>query len=143
MLYFWIILFVALLLFEIITPTLVAIWFLPGALVSALLAGFSLPLWLQITVFFVLSLVLLICTKPLTKKLTQPAPIATNADRAIGEIATVTEEINSSTATGAVKVLGKVWSARSEERDTVFPIDTEVRVVRMEGVYLIVSKVEA
>lgn len=142
MLYFWIILFVALAILEICTATLVSIWFLPGALVSAILAACNLPLWLQIVSFLVLSAVCLIFTKPLTRKLTHTPHTATNADRAIGEIATVTEAINASEGTGAVKVLGKVWSAKTDDREVVIPMDTEVRVLRMEGVYLIVTAKE-
>ena len=143
MLYLWIALFIAFVILEVCTEALVSVWFLPGALISGILSAFDLPIWLQITAFLVLSIALLVFTRPLTKKLTHVPLVATNADRAIGEVAAVTEEINAATGTGAVKVLGKVWSAKSEDRDTVFPIDTEVRVVRMEGVYLIVSKVEA
>lgn len=143
MLYFWIILFITLAILEICTATLVSVWFLPGALISGILAFFDLQIWLQIAVFCVLSVVLLIFTKPLTDRLTHTPHTATNADRVIGEIALVTEEINAAQSRGAVKVLGKTWSARTEEHDITVREGATVRVLRMEGVYLIVAPIEA
>ena len=53
----------------------------------------------------------------------------------------VAEEINNLQATGAVRIGGIVWSARSEH-DTPIPAGTLVRVLRIEGVKVYVEKVK-
>ncbi len=136
MLYFWMILFIAFAIIEVCTAALVSIWFLPGALISGVLAAFDLPIWLQMIVFFVISVVLLVFTKPLADRLLRPKRIATNADRVIGEIALVTEEINAIQGTGAIKVLGKIWSAKTDDRNACISVGKEVRILRVEGVTL-------
>ena len=49
---------------EIITMGLTTIWFAGGALVGAVMAAFSLPLWSQIIAFVIVSVILLILTRP-------------------------------------------------------------------------------
>ena len=51
--------------------------------------------------------------------------------------ACVVEEINNELATGAVRVDGKVWTARSED-GMVILCDTQVEVCRIQGVKLYV-----
>ena len=64
---------------------------------------------------------------------------ATNADRILGGTAVVVEEINGHNSTGAVRIDGKVWSARCEERERIIEKDAEVTVLRIEGVKVIVK----
>ena len=49
-------------------PGLVSIWFAFGALVALLTSLLNAPLWLQVTVFLVVSLAALFLTRPLVKK---------------------------------------------------------------------------
>ena len=65
----WLGVTIAAIVIEASTFALVAIWFIPSALISLLLSIFSLPLWLQITVFLVSSVLLMIFLKPFVKKL--------------------------------------------------------------------------
>ena len=67
--------------------------------------------------------------------------MATNADRALGETAKVTEAIDNAASTGAVYVDGKTWTARSAD-GSVIPAGTVVEILRMEGVKLFVKKLE-
>lgn len=64
----WLGVTVAAIVFEASTLALVAVWFIPSALVSLVLSVFHLPLWLQVTAFLVLSLALMIFLKPFMKK---------------------------------------------------------------------------
>ena len=50
----------------------------------------------------------------------------------------MTEEINDLAATGAVSVGGVIWTARSGN-DTIIPVGTLVRVLRIEGVKVYVE----
>ena len=65
---------------------------------------------------------------------------ATNADRVIGAQALVTETINNTQAQGQVKVSGQVWSARAAQ-DVVIPAGRDVKILRIEGVKVIVETV--
>ena len=52
----------------------------------------------------------------------------------------VLEEINNVAGTGAVKVAGKVWTARSVD-DTVIAVGSRAESLRIEGVKLIVKPI--
>ena len=57
--FYWLIALAVLLVIEIITLGLTTIWFAGGALVAFVLALFNVPLLVQITVFLVVSILLL------------------------------------------------------------------------------------
>ena len=92
----------------------------------------------QIVLFLLVSAVCLLAVRPLARKHLNNRVEATNADRVIGAEARVTEEINDLAATGAVSIGGGVWTARSGN-DTVIPVGTLVRVLRIEGVKVYVE----
>jgi len=121
-------------------PGLVSIWFALGALVALLVSLFNTPLWLQVTVFIVVSIAALYLTRPLVKKYVNGKTQPTNADMLIGREAIVTEDIDNVLGTGAVKASGREWTARSESDSTGYRKGTPVRVVRIEGVKLIVKE---
>ena len=64
--------------------------------------------------------------------------LPTNADRVLGRTARVTETIDNDSASGAVYVDGKTWTARSAD-GSVLPAGSRVEIRRMEGVKLIVE----
>ncbi len=139
MVYLWAGLLVGLIVVEALTVQLVTIWFALGALgalIANLLGGGT---GIQITVFIVLSLASLICTRPLVKKFTGKKFEPTNADRCIGKEATVLDSINNQEGTGSVNVGGVVWSARSSDGTEIEKGDN-VTVDKIEGVKLLVTK---
>ena len=139
---FWLIAMVALLVIEGIVPGLVSIWFAAGALVALLLSLLNAPLWLQVLLFLLVSLALLVLTRPLAKKYVNSRVTPTNADRIIGKDCVVTEEIDNLQGTGAVMADGKEWTARMDNRDGKAPKGSVVKVLRIEGVRLIVTSKE-
>ena len=136
----WLILFVLFLIFEAVTVSITSIWFAAGALVALICSMLGGPVWLQVVLFFLVSILTLVLTKPLVKKFVNSNTVSTNFDRIIGMNAVVTEEINNLKAQGAVLVDGKVWTARSLD-DSVIEKDTIVKVCKIDGVKLIVSKI--
>ena len=92
---------------EIITMGLTTIWFAGGALVGAVMAAFSLPLWSQIIAFVIVSVILLILTRALALKYLNSRTVRTNADSLIGQTALVTQDIDNLNAKGQVKVDGQ------------------------------------
>lgn len=143
--YAWIIWVAAMVVFgiaEAATVNLVSVWFVAGslaALIVQLLGGSPL---LQIAAFLVVSAVLLALLRPFARKFVSPKRTATNADRVLGQEAYVTEAVDNLRETGAVKLDGKVWTARAMNGENL-PVGTLIRVVKLEGVKLYVVPVHA
>ena len=113
---------------EAATAGLVSIWFVVGA-----------ALWLQFAVFLIVSILALIATRPLARKMLDKTIVPTNADRVLHHEAKVTETVDNENATGAVYIDGKTWTARSEDGN-IIPKGKMARIVRMEGVKLYVRE---
>ncbi len=138
MLIFWIVLLIVLIVVEAVTAQMVTIWFAAGAVAAIAAELLGAQVWLQWTVFIIVSVIALIATRPLVRKMTATKVQPTNADRCIGQTAVVTEEIDNIAAKGAVKVNGTVWTARSAD-GSVIGKDEKVTVEKIEGVKLIVK----
>lgn len=118
MMWVWFSLAILLLVVELATTQFVSIWFSASALVTGLVVSIfdEMGIVWQGLIFVALSVVALVATRPLVKKLTsQKAGRETNMDLNIGKTAVVTEEINNIKETGAIKINGLVWTARSED----------------------------
>ena len=135
---------VAMLLFgiaEAVTVGLVSIWFAAGAMVAMVVSALDGPVWLQVLLFLVVSVVMLALLRPFVKKVSPAGRTKTNADRHIGQQTVVTEEINNLLDTGAVKLDGVTWSARSEDGENI-PVGTVIQVKRIAGVKVYVTVVK-
>ena len=137
---FWLIAMVVLLVIEAVVPGLISIWFALGALAALISALFHAPIWLQILWFVAVSVIALILTRPLVRKYVNGRITPTNADMVIGKDAVVTEAIDNLHARGAVLLDGKTWTARMDREDETAVTGETVRVLRIEGVKLIVEK---
>ena len=126
---------------EAMTAGLVSIWFVAGALVALVAAFVDASLTLQIILFLVVSAAALALTRPMLRRITNANAIPTNADRVLGAVAKVTERIDNENSSGAVYVDGKTWTARSAD-EAVIPAGVRVRIESMEGVKLLVKKVD-
>lgn len=140
--YVWLGILILAMIAEAVTAGLVSIWFVPSALAAMILALCNVPVYLQVIVFFGLSIILLIFSRTIWKKYTAIKPVEpTNADALIGQIGIVTEAIDNIDATGEVKVSGQHWSARSKN-GALIEKDAHVRILAIEGVKLICEKAE-
>ena len=138
----WVVLMVVFLVVEAACPIhLVSIWFAVGSLVAAIVAALGGQLWLQVLLFLVVSVILLIALRPLTRKFFTPRLTATNVDSVIGSTGLVTASVDNVTAVGQVKLGAMVWTARSTSGAPI-PEGTLVKVDRIEGVKVFVSPVE-
>ena len=134
----WFVAMAALMVLEFSTVSLTCIWFALGALAALIASLCGAPLWLQVVWFLIVSVLALAATRPLVKKYINGKTIPTNADMLIGQTCVVMEPISNLSETGAVKIGGKVWTARSED-GTVFAPGEKAVAVRIEGVKLIVT----
>ena len=74
----WLIALVAFLVIEGITVTLVCIWFAGGALIGLLAAALHAPIWLQVLLFLLVSIILLVYTRPIAMKYFNKDRVKTN-----------------------------------------------------------------
>ncbi|MDO5520398.1 MAG: NfeD family protein [bacterium] len=134
----WLILLCLFLLIEIATLGLTTIWFAGGALVAFIAAVCGLNVVVQIIIFFVLSIILLVFTRPLAVNYFNKSRVATNTESLIGAEAKVVETINNIDNAGVVNLNGLDWTARSVDNQ-IIPVGTIVRIVKITGVKAIVE----
>ena len=134
----WLAVFVLLIVIELATMGLTTIWFAGGAVAGFIASMLGANVVIQAVAFFVVSIVLLIFTRPFAVRYINSNKTKTNIDGLIGQEALVLEEINNIRETGCARLEGKEWTARSVD-DTVIPADTVVIVEGVKGVKLIVK----
>ena len=138
----WMVLMIGFIVVEAACPFhLVSIWFAVGSLASMIAALLHGPIWLQITLFFVVSCAMLALMLPLVKKVLRPKIVNTNVDAILGTQGYVTAHIDNLTAEGQVKLGGMEWTARSTSGAPI-EAGTLIKVDRIEGVKAFVSPVE-
>lgn len=135
----WFALFIGFLIFEVSTMGLYTIWFSIGALAATGVSMGGGPIWMQIAVFFLLSLLLMIFTRPLAMKFFNKDRIKTNIDAMLGKTVMVTLEIDNQKTQGEVLYEGMPWSARSVD-DTVIPEGSRAQIEAVEGVKVLVRR---
>ncbi len=142
MLQIWLVVIVVAVIVEIITQVqLVTIWAALGGIAALICDVCSVDYRIQIVVFFAVTFISLALTRPLVKKLTKKIRnTPTNADMNIGKTGLVTKIVDESTGVFRVKVAGADWSAVTEASD-IPSVGSSVKVERIEGVKLVVSKV--
>ena len=110
---FWAVLFVLAIGIEAATAELVAIWFLPGTVAALILSIVGVDGWVQGVVFAAISVVLFVLAfTTWRKRILKKSDSKTDTDLLIGQRARVEEDINNLEMRGAVKIDGKIWSAR-------------------------------
>ena len=140
--YVWLIVLIAFVVIEIATMGLTTIWFAGGALAALILALINASFYVQIGFFLVISIVLLVCTRPLAVKYFNKNITKTNVDSMIGKQAIVLAQINNLKEEGQVMLNGMEWSARAYEEDNIIPTGAVVEVKEIRGVKLIVIEKE-
>ena len=113
--YVWLIALVAFIAVEIATMGLTTIWFAGGALVALVLALVKASFYVQLGAFLVISIVLLVCTRPLAVKFFNGKREKTNVDSMIGKQASVVAQIDNLREEGQVMLNGMEWGDRAYE----------------------------
>lgn len=136
--WFWLGIAVIMTIVEGMTMGLTTVWLAIAALVCMILSFFIPSVTLQIIVFLILSIAMLVFTRPFAVKRLKLGRERTNADRLVGMMGIVQKQVKWDEP-GQVKVGGQIWTARPEAAESVFELDQEVRILRIEGVTLIVA----
>ena len=137
----WLVLIVLFLVVEAATVGMVSAWFAGGAVAALIVSLLGGPLWLQVLVFFTVSIVLLALLRPMVRRYFQPKLVKTNADSLIGTTCPVVEAIDNLNGTGRVKVGDVTWSARSEAGEAI-PVGKQVKILKIQGVKVYVEEVK-
>ncbi len=133
---------VALVGLEFATVSLVSIWFAVGALAAFFTAIFTDAVWIQLVVFTVVSIVMLLCTRPFVKRFLQNKKTATNADSLIGKTCTVIKEIGPEDILGRVKKDDVYWLAFSLDPKVCFAEGEQAVIAAIDGNKLCLAKKE-
>lgn len=138
----WLLLVVVLLIIELVTVGLTTIWFAAGSAAAFLLSLTGVGIGWQIGIFLVVSIVLLIFTRPWALKYVNRNREKTNYESMIGKTVKVTQRISNTDQTGAAVYDGQEWTARSLTDDRTIEEGKHAVVEKIEGVKLIVREKE-
>ena len=143
----WLVLMLVMIFIEAMGPALVSIWFAAGALIALILSLFSfipnvtVPWWLQLIVFVVVSTVTLLLMRPLSKRYFKRNVVNSNADSLLGKKGLLEEEVKPFLP-GVCKINDVAWTAVSVDGKQTIAKGSVVEVVAIQGNKLIVKKVE-
>lgn len=138
---YWLILLAVFLIIEIITLGLTTIWLAGGALVAFVAAILHIPLFIQIVLFLIVSIILIVFTRPVAERYFNNSREKTNVGGVIGKEGKVIATINNFEQTGTVLIDGVEWTARCENDSDTIDIGKRVAVRRVEGVRIFVEEV--
>ena len=134
----WGIVFITTVAVEISTVDLTSIWFSVSSLVALFLSLFKVSIYIQLGVFVGLSIILIIATRPLVKKMMNKETIHTNADKVLDMIGIVTKDINVGEI-GEVRVNSELWRAVSLETEDLI-VGEKVIINSFTGNKVLLSK---
>lgn len=137
--WFWLIVMVLCIVVEAVTFSLTTVWAAVSAFVMIFLSRAGLPFRWQLLVFFVLTLVLLLFTRPFAVRKLKLGKVTTNVNSLDGQEVLVVRKI-SKFEKGEVRAAnGVVWTATAEG-DGEIPERTVCVVSRVEGNTLVVRE---
>ena len=138
----WLGILAVFLIIEAITAGLTTIWFAGGALAAAVAALLGGNLVTQVILFLVVSLLLLVFTRPLAVRYMNRGLEKTNVNDLPGRTAVVTEEIDYLAQTGRLRINDIEWTARAEKDNVVIPSGAIVEITEVRGVKVIVKEMK-
>ena len=139
--WFWLAVCIACIVIEVFTLSLTTIWFAIGAFAMVFIAMIAMPFQYQLLIFTVISVVLLIFTRPIAVKKLAVKRAPTNSDSIIGKKAVVTEKITP-LSKGAIKINGLVWTA-SVKDEYELEAGELCEIVSIEGATAVVKKADS
>lgn len=139
---FWLAAMVIFIILEIVTVGLYTIWFAGGCLIAFFATLLGCGKLAQAGVFVVVSGILILFMRPITRKKLMIGKERTNVESLVGEKARVIERIDNIAGTGRAVAKGQEWMARSADDEVTYDVDEVVFVKDVTGVKLIVRKEE-
>lgn len=142
MFWVWLAVIIVTAILEFATMEIVSIWFTLGAIVPLILSATNAVRWeIQIVIFVVISALLIVSLRSVTKKfLLKNSDGKTNIDALIGQKYRMLSRTDFENV-GSVKVNDVIWSAIGVDQQTIEK-DEIVEIVRVKGNKLIVKKLD-
>lgn len=136
----WLIVLAILLIIEAITVGLTTIWFAGGALTAAIASELGAGILVQWILFLIVSLILLIFTRPIAVRYMNKGISRTNINSMIGKRAVVIQKISNLEQSGQVRINDVEWMARCASDGTIIQEHAIVVIEDVQGVKLIVRE---
>lgn len=135
----WFLIALALAVIEVISVDLFFLTLAIAASAAGIASFFGLGLWWQITIFAIVSLILLLTLRPWAKKLLEKSVPNTklNFQALLGQSAVVEETV--SAEDGRVRLAGDTWTAITHD-GVMLPVGTVTYVVEIKGATVVVSQ---
>jgi membrane protein implicated in regulation of membrane protease activity len=137
----WIVIAALFVIGEIYTAGFFLFWFGVGAAVAGLLALLGFDSAVQWGGFVIVSGILFAVSRRFAEKFTKEQPPGIGADRFIGKIGVVLEEINNLENTGRVRINKDEWRADSDT-GTIISVGERIKVRKLDGTHLVVKVLE-
>jgi len=136
----WLVAGIVCVIIEIFTPGFFFMSIGVSAIITGLFALFISNIYIQLTIFIIISALIFINIRKLSKKFFKVKDAPTNIFALTGKEAIVTQEI-SKQCKGYVKIGGEIWSAISIDEKTI-EVGKNVVVKKVEGNKVIVKNLE-
>lgn len=134
----WLCVAIFFLVVELLTTTLVSIWFVPAAIIVCLLTFVIDSVVWQVAIFVVLSAVFMGVARKIYKKhIKKPVDEVDQNEKLLGKAALVTEDTNA--ISGRILVGDIYWRAVTENGDTI-PQGETVVIKGVNGTTLVINK---
>ena len=137
--WFWLGVMVLCLVFEAVTFSLTTVWAAVTALLMIFLCRTPLPLRWQFLIFFVITILLLVFTRPFAVKKLKLGRVATNVNSMDGQEVLVVKKITQFEKGEAKASNGVIWTAIGEGSEEI-PKGTVCVISRVEGNTLVVKE---
>ncbi|MCD8038736.1 MAG: NfeD family protein [Lachnospiraceae bacterium] len=138
----WLAAMIILIVIEIVTVGIGAIWFAIGSLAAVMVSLLGGGTTLQITAFLAVSFATLIFTRPYAVKYINSTRTKTNYEGIIGKVVRVTQDVDNVLETGCAVVNGSDWTVRAADNNCKIAAGSLAKVVDIKGVKLIVERYE-
>ena len=136
----WLAVFVIAVIIEAFSAELITVWFAFGGVVALIISFIpGVTWWIELIVFMVISVVTLLCLRPLATRLLKRNLVSSNIDEMIhkkGRMIKGCDEINR----GEVKINGVIWTAISSDEHQEIKEGTLVEVLAVDGNKLVVKE---
>jgi membrane protein implicated in regulation of membrane protease activity len=138
----WLAIFVLAIVVESLSADLTSIWFAFGSIIALIISFIpGVAWWVQLIIFLVISILTLLCLRPLAKRLLKRNIVSSNIDEMAGKKGIMIkgyDELNR----GEVKINDVIWTAINADESKAIPQGTKVVVVAVNGNKLIVRPIE-
>lgn len=111
-----------------------------AAVAAGITAQLSGPVWLQLVVAALSSVLLLVGVLPVARRHAHTPATVSGTAALVGRQARVTAAVDG--RSGQIKLAGEIWSARSLMTGLDIPVDAPVSVVRIDGATAVVVPLE-